>query len=115
MNAPQWNEQSQSFGFLQVDSELDADVAADHVVMPLQNNNNYGYIGEFFLGSIDADAEEGDQGAIQPIRILLDTGSANSWILSRESVDVECDADEWGEESCTGNFAYNPDLSRGGT
>ena len=38
--------------------------------MPLVNNQNYGYIGEFYVGS----------GTPQKINILLDTGSANSWI-----------------------------------
>ena len=38
--------------------------------MPLKNYANYGYVGEFYLGS----------GEYQKIRILLDTGSANSWI-----------------------------------
>ena len=38
--------------------------------MPLINNQNYGYIGKFWVGS----------GEPQQIDILLDTGSANSWI-----------------------------------
>ena len=47
------------------------------VKMALDNAYNFGYIGEFYLGS----------GAGQTrIRTMLDTGSANSWIVSKESV-----------------------------
>merc|ERR1712228_455398 len=77
-------------------------VGNDHVHMLLQNNQNYGYIGTFYLGS--QSDEEGDQGELQPIRILLDTGSANSWIMSKEAVAE-------GSESKT----YDPAKSTGGT
>ena len=50
--------------------------------MPLDNDNNHSYIGLFYVGS----------GEKQPIKILLDTGSANSWISG-----------------------YDKDLSTGGT
>lgn len=43
--------------------------------MDLKNNWNYGYTGTIYLGS--------DR---QPIRAIFDTGSANSWILSKESI-----------------------------
>ena len=57
--------------FAQVDAESDeVTINNDHVLMPLINNQNYGYIGKFWVGS----------GEPQEIKILLDTGSANSWI-----------------------------------
>lgn len=61
----------QGTSLAQIDDEL-AEVAInnDHVLMPLTNNQNYGYIGKFWVGS----------GEPQEIKILLDTGSANSWI-----------------------------------
>jgi hypothetical protein len=45
------------------------------VEMDLNNEWNFGYIGTFYLGSNK-----------QPIRAIFDTGSANSWILSREAI-----------------------------
>ena len=57
--------------FAQTDEELaEVAISNDHVLMPLTNNQNYGYIGKFWVGS----------GEPQEIKILLDTGSANSWI-----------------------------------
>ena len=72
--------------------------------MPLQNNNNYGYIGEFFLGSLGT--EDTCVGELQKIRILLDTGSANSWIRSKQALE-DPDADM--------PLAFDPELSCGGT
>ena len=46
--------------------------------MTLDNSENMGYVGEFFLGSENP----------QKIRALFDTGSANSWILSKEAGDI---------------------------
>lgn len=43
--------------------------------MDMANNFNFGYTGTFYLGS--------DK---QPIRAIFDTGSANSWILSKDAV-----------------------------
>jgi len=45
--------------------------------MDLENAYNFGYIGEFYLGSGEGRTR---------IRTMLDTGSANSWIVSKESV-----------------------------
>ena len=45
--------------------------------MDLNNSGNVGYLGEIYLGSEDNP---------QKIRALFDTGSANSWILSKEAV-----------------------------
>jgi hypothetical protein len=52
--------------------------------MPMKNNNNYGYVGEYFLGS-EGGPEDSCTGELQKIRILLDTGSANSWIRSKKA------------------------------
>ena len=45
--------------------------------MDLNDEENIGYIGEIYLGSDDNP---------QKIRAIFDTGSANSWILSKEAV-----------------------------
>ena len=45
--------------------------------MPLDNMWNFGYIGEFYLGS----------GEPQKIRVLFDTGSANSWVISKQAME----------------------------
>ena len=44
--------------------------------MDMKNNYNFGYTGTIYLGSNK-----------QPIRVIFDTGSANSWILSKDAVD----------------------------
>ena len=49
------------------------------VSLDLINTWNYGYVGEFYIGS----------GSPQKIRAMFDTGSANSWILSKEANDVK--------------------------
>ena len=48
-------------------------ISEDRVTLDLVNTWNYGYIGEFYLGT----------GSPQKIRAMFDTGSANSWILSK--------------------------------
>ena len=53
-------------------------IGQGEVTMELENTENMGYVGEFYLGS----------GSPQKIRALFDTGSANSWILSKEAVDL---------------------------
>ena len=53
-------------------------VGQGEVTMQLENTENMGYVGEFYLGS----------GSPQKIRALFDTGSANSWILSKEAIDI---------------------------
>lgn len=59
--------------------QLTDSVLAGRVEMDLHNQWNFGYIGTFYLGS--------DQ---QPIRAIFDTGSTNSWILSKDAIaDVE--------------------------
>jgi hypothetical protein len=61
-------------------------------MMNLKNNNNYGYIAEFYLGSMGTEA--GDcTGERQKIRILLDTGSANSWIMSKAALPSDYDSE----------------------
>lgn len=72
--------------------------------MPLTNNNNYGYVGEFYLGSVGSSTDE-STGSLQKIRILLDTGSANSWIRSKQAL-----TEDSGEA-----LAFDPEESRGGT
>ena len=52
-------------------------IGQNEVTMNLQNKYNMGYTGEFHLGSENP----------QKIRVMFDTGSANSWILSAEAVD----------------------------
>ena len=53
-------------------------ISEDKVTMDLVNTYNYGYIGEFYLGS----------GSPQKNRVMFDTGSANSWILSKQARDL---------------------------
>ena len=53
--------------------------------MDLENAYNFGYIGEFYLGSGEGQTR---------IRTMLDTGSANSWIVSKESVQKKKPADQ---------------------
>lgn len=43
--------------------------------MEMKNNLNFGYTGMIYMGS-----------NLQPIRAIFDTGSANSWILSKNAV-----------------------------
>ena len=69
-----------------------SDIGENHVNMFLQNNNNYGYVGTFYLGS----------GEYQKIRILLDNGSANSWIKSKKTKPDDFDWDHSVE------FAFDP-------
>ena len=68
-----------AYQFAQVDAEAASNgtIGNDHVSMPLDNMWNFGYIGEFYLGS----------GTPQKTRALFDTGSANSWIISKEAVE----------------------------
>lgn len=81
-------------------------IGRHHVHMPLTNNQNYGYIGEFYLGSV-SDTGEGE---LQPIRILLDTGSANSWIMSQKALD------NMPSSAPDGFFqVFDPEFSLGGT
>ena len=54
-------------------------IGEDRVALDLVNTWNYGYIGEFYLGT----------GSPQKIRVMFDTGSANSWILSKQALDVK--------------------------
>ena len=61
-------------------------IEADHVTMPLTNHSNYAYIGIFYIGSAGGPGYE-CTGEPQPIRMILDTGSANSWVLSNLAVD----------------------------
>ena len=65
------------YEFTQVGAESETigmgTVGSDHVRMSLDNMWNFGYVGEFYLGS----------GEPQLIRVLFDTGSANSWIISK--------------------------------
>ena len=49
-------------------------VGQNMVSMYLKNNYNMGYVGEFFLGTETP----------QKIRVMFDTGSANSWVLSSD-------------------------------
>ena len=58
--------------FTQVGTESAASIEQGKVRLDMKNTYNYGYIGEFHLGS----------GEPQKIRALFDTGSANSWIRS---------------------------------
>ena len=70
-------------------------VGQDMVSMNLHNNYNMGYVGEFFLGSETP----------QKIRVMFDTGSANSWVLSSDvaqSMDVE---------KREKHFFYDPQIS----
>ena len=88
------------------DDSSDTEVSEDLISMPLDNQYNFGYIGEFYLGSVDTSVDEDDtvnRGELQKIRILLDTGSPNSWVFSNEV----CDDVMY---SC-----FDPNLSRGGT
>lgn len=64
----------------------ETNIESDHVIMPLDNHGNYGYMGIFYIGS--AGDECGDGGP-QPIRMILDTGSANSWVVSSDAVDKD--------------------------
>ena len=70
-----------AYQYTQVDSQAEAtgmgNVGSDHVAMPLDNMFNYGYVGEFYLGSDEP----------QQVRVLFDTGSANSWILSKQAIE----------------------------
>ena len=61
-------------------------IESDHVTMPLTDHNNFVYIGIFYIGSPGGSDSE-CQGEKQPIRMILDTGSANSWVLSNKAVD----------------------------
>ena len=61
--------------FTQVSAESSAAIGEGKARVDLANNWNYGYIGEFHLGS----------GTPQKIRAMFDTGSANSWIRSTEA------------------------------
>ena len=61
--------------FTQVSAESSAAIGDGMARVDLANNWNYGYIGEFHLGS----------GTPQKIRAMFDTGSANSWIRSTEA------------------------------
>ena len=63
--------------FTQVDAVSASSASIEHgkVTLNMENTYNYGYIGEFHLGS----------GEPQKIRAMFDTGSANSWIRSKES------------------------------
>ena len=63
--------------------------------MDLDNAYNFGYIGEFYLGT----------GEPQKIRVMLDTGSANSWIMSKEALDKKPKAEQSKYNS------YDKDLS----
>ena len=92
--------------------EQEAQVSADHVMMNLDNQNNYGYIAKFFLGSKGIESEDCD-GTLQPIRILLDTGSANSWIISREA--LKEDYDEETVLKNKGHYSFDPEQSCGNT
>lgn len=70
---------------LQTDSTGETSIASDHVIMPLTNHGNYGYIGIYYIGA--ASNEDDDcSGELQPIRMILDTGSANSWVVSNLAV-----------------------------
>ena len=81
----------------------ETNIESDHVVMPLTNHSNYGYIGIFYIGS--EGSEEGQcDGALQPIRMILDTGSANSWVLSNQAVSEN-----------DGFTSFDPSKSCGGT
>ena len=68
--------QKQPLQLAQAESQTVGRINLDKVSMPLDNKWNFAYIGEFFLGS----------GSPQQVRVLFDTGSANSWILSKESI-----------------------------
>ena len=70
-------------------------VGQDMVSMNLDNKYNMGYVGEFFLGSETP----------QKIRVMFDTGSANSWVLSSE-VAQNMDA-----EKREKHFFYDPESS----
>ena len=52
--------------------------------MDLNNEWNFGYTGTFYLGSNK-----------QPIRAIFDTGSANSWILSKQAVKDKSNANSF--------------------
>lgn len=92
------------------ESEIQADtnVGTDHVMMALENNNNYGYMGEFWLGSTGG-AADSCSGELQKIRILLDTGSANSWIMSKKALPANYSPSN-GER-----FTFDPEQSCGNT
>ena len=71
---------------LQIDSTGETSIGSDHVIMPLTNHGNYGYIGIYYIGA-DHDEDDGCYGGeLQPIRMILDTGSANSWVVSNLAV-----------------------------
>ena len=67
-----------SYSLAQVASENGSTIGQGEVVMTLDNTENMGYVGEFYLGSESP----------QKIRALFDTGSSNSWILSKEAGDI---------------------------
>ena len=56
-------------------------IGKDKVSLDLVNTMNYGYVGEFHIGS----------GSPQKIRAMFDTGSANSWIMSKQALDSKPD------------------------
>ena len=80
--------------------------------MDLTNNNNYGYIGKFFLGTVGGE-DDTCTGKKQEIRILLDTGSANSWIMSEEA--LPDDYDEATVSDKKRRHVFDPEKSCGGT
>lgn len=61
--------------------------------VPLKNNHNYDYIGEFSVGNPP-----------QKMRGCFDTGSANSWILSSKCGTDRC-------RPGSGNLYFTPELS----
>ena len=67
-----------------VQVDLADSIQDGRVDMDLNNEWNFGYIGTFYLGSNK-----------QPIRAIFDTGSANSWILSKEAIKGQSDEDEF--------------------
>ena len=59
-----------------MDSKTTEAIEDGMVELDLHNEHNYGYMGTVYMGS-----------DLQPIRAIFDTGSANSWILSKKAVE----------------------------
>lgn len=73
--------------------ETETIIGNDNVGIFLDNNKNISYQGTIYLGSGDT---------LQPVRGIFDTGSANPWILSKESVG----------DNANGNQFFDPDLTK---
>ena len=91
------------YSLSQVASSNGSTIGQGEVAMTLDNTENMGYVGEFYLGSESP----------QKIRALFDTGSANSWILSKEAGEIVSEAKKqehnWFDKSLSTTFTEPED------